>query len=282
VHTRARGRKVHHRLASGVAGAHDHHVLIRALHGLAAAGAVVDPVVEQLLDAVQLEPPPLHPARHQHDVSGHLVATRERPAHRLPGREVAPHHPVQDQQLRAEALGLPACQSCQLGPADPVHEPEKVLDPRRVRGLAARHVFLGDRRGQAVRGAVHRRGEPGRTGADDQEVVVRMLRTRVDLPRVGQALDRGVGVDRVPVDHHGQLRVQRAGIGEHRLRVGQAGLVELVRLSDAREEVTQAVILRIQPASHHVQAGARWAHTRSLRGHTCGARVAELGQTRSA
>jgi hypothetical protein len=34
-----------------------------------------------------------------------------------------------------------------------------------------------------------------------------------------------------------------------------------VRLRDACEEVTQAGVLGIQPASHHMQTGARWAHT---------------------
>ena len=107
-HARARGGQVHHRLAGGVARSNDHHVLTRALHRLAAAGAVVHAVTQQLLDTVELEPPPLHPARHQHDVGGDLVAARELPARRLAGREMAAHHPVAGSAARRRSAP-PAC-----------------------------------------------------------------------------------------------------------------------------------------------------------------------------
>ena len=38
-------------------------------------------------------------------------------------------------------------------------------------------------------------------------------------------------------------------LSQHRLRVRRAGLVELMRLRDARQEVTQPVVLGIQPAT---------------------------------
>ena len=114
------------------------HVVAAALHRLAPAGAVVDAAAEQLLHALDLEPPPVHPRRGDHDVGAHL-GRRWRASSRGPRpsssgcRDAAQH-----QELRAEALRLPAGEPRQLGAADAVREAEEVLDQRRVRGLAAR------------------------------------------------------------------------------------------------------------------------------------------------
>ena len=90
---------------------------------------------------------------------------------------------------------------------------------------------------------------------------MRLVRTRVDLPRIGEALDGRLGMNRVAVDDHGQRRVEGAGMAQHRLGVGQSGFVELVRLRYPRQEVPQPVVLGIQAPSHHVEVGTRWAHS---------------------
>ena len=73
--TRARlVRKVEDGLAGRVAGAHDHDVLARALRRLAPAGSVVDAVADQVVDAVKVEPCPVHPRRREYDRGGHLRA----------------------------------------------------------------------------------------------------------------------------------------------------------------------------------------------------------------
>ena len=50
-------------------------------------------------------------------------------------------------------------------------------------------------------------------------------------------------------------------LNQPRLRVQRAGLVELMRLRDARQEVTQPVVIGIQPATDDVEQRAR--------GHEC-------------
>ena len=184
---------------------------------------------------------------------------------RLARLEAGADDAVQDQELGAEALRLPARQAGELRAPDALHEPEEVLDHRGVASLAARQVLLGDRRGEPVGGAVHRRREAGRPAAHDHQVVVRLRGPRVDVPRLGQALNVDAGVDRVAVDHHRQLSAARAGLRQHRLGLRRARLVELVRLRRARQEVTQAVVLRLQPVTHHVYRRAGRAHGGSLR-----------------
>ena len=68
-HGYAGGRvgEVEHGLAGRVAGAHDHDALPGALRCLTAARSVVHAVAEEVVDAVQVEPPPIHARRRQRD-----------------------------------------------------------------------------------------------------------------------------------------------------------------------------------------------------------------------
>jgi hypothetical protein len=213
-----------------------------ALESLAAAGAVIDAVPEQILDAVELEPPPFHPGRHDDDVGAHLVAARQLGDRYRIRLEVTAHHPVEDQELGAEALRLPPGAPGQLGAADAVDEAEEVLDHRRVTGLTTGHVGLSDGGPEAVRGAVHGGREAGRARADDEQVVVTSLGAGEDRPRLREPLHGRARVNGVAVYYDGERRPVRTGLVQHRLRLRRAGFIELVRLRRAREEVAQAVV----------------------------------------
>ena len=112
-----------------------------------------------------------------------LVAARQLRARQLARLQVAVDHPVQDQELGAEALRLPPGEPRELRAADALDEAEEVLDHRRVGRLAARHVRLGDGRRQPVRGPVHGRREAGGSRADDEEVVVLLRRAARSTPQ---------------------------------------------------------------------------------------------------
>jgi len=147
--------------------------------------------VEQLLDAVELEPPPVHARRREHDPSGDLGAVFQ---HELDLLVVAVEAPaanaVQDHQLRAELLRLPPREARQLGAADPVRKPEEVLDQRRVRSLPARRVAFEHDRREAIRGRIHRRRKTSRPGANHDQVVLRAPRPSQPPPRVRKSRSR--------------------------------------------------------------------------------------------
>ena len=100
------------------------------------------------------------------------VAPGDDEAGRSTGVSLVADEAAPDQQLGAEALGLPARQARQLGAADAFREAEEVLDHRRVRGLAARDVRFEHDRRETVGGRVNGCREACRTGAHDRQVVV--------------------------------------------------------------------------------------------------------------
>ena len=239
VHARARAGQVHGRLAGRVAGAYDHHVVAAALQRLGAPGAVVDAATEQLVDPVDLEPPPLHPRRGERHVGGHLlVAVRAQPD--LAAVDRAAGNAREDHQLGPELLRLAACAARQLSSADALGEAEEVLDHRRVRSLAARHVALEHDRRQPVGRCVHGRGESRRPGADDREVVVDPRGARRDSPGGRELGGIRIAVQRpVGLDDDRQLVVSRAAcLLQEPPALRRFLVVELERLRNAREEVT--------------------------------------------
>ena len=261
LHPRACIPQVHRGLSRGVPGADDEDVVAAALSGLAAPGAVVDPAAEQLVDAVDLEPPPLHPRGGEGDVGRHLVAAVDGQAHRGARRQRAADDAAEQDQLGAEALRLATGQPCQLGAADALREAEEVLDQRGVRRLSARDVAVEDDGRQAVGGGVHGRRQTRGAGADDRQVVVVARRSGRDRPCGGKTRGGGAGVNGVTVDHHGQLGLTGAGPRQQLVGLGRAGLVELVRLRDPREEVAQPVVRGLQPAPDDAHGRADRAHS---------------------
>ena len=249
-------REVQDGLAGGVPRPDDHDVLAGALSCLAAAGAVVDAVADQVVEAVQVEPGPVHARGRQDDRGCHFGAVLED----QPDRLVVPVHPAaadaaHEHQLRAEPFCLAGRQPRELGPADPVRKAEEVLDHRRVGRLAAGHIVVADERREAVRSGVDRGGQTCRPGADDDEVVVLLLRRQERTPRSGDRLDRRCLVALLAVDEDREGGLREPEAFEQALGVGRARLVPVVGLGRAREEVAQPVVLGVHPPADDLH---RW------------------------
>ena len=143
-------REVEHGLAGRIACADDDDVLPRALPRLAPAGAVVDPVADELVESVQVELAPVHAGGGEDDGGCDLVPAFHDEPDRLVGAvHAASPDAAQEHQLGAEPLGLAAGEAGELGAADPVGEAEEVLDARGVGRLAAGDV--ADRRPAVLR-----------------------------------------------------------------------------------------------------------------------------------
>ena len=123
---------------------------------------------------------------------------------------VVPVAPLQRDRLGrdvdagAELLRLDDGSAGQLRAGDPRGEAQVVLDPGRGPRLAARRHRIQHDGGQALRGAVDGGGQPGRAGADDDQVAGDRARARVEQADAAGQL----GVARVaqhllpPPDHH--------------------------------------------------------------------------------
>ncbi len=194
------------RLPGGVARADHDHVVAAALGRLAAPRPVVDAALEQFVDAGEREPPPDHAGSGEHHIRGELVAAGEREPLLTRGRDRAADDAALQDEFGTEALRLASGEPGELRAADAVDEAEEVLDQRRVRRLAAGDVRLDQHGRQPVGCGVHGGGEPGGTGADDRQVVVRARWRGGEPPSVGEGGDRDGGEHVVAVDQRRRLR----------------------------------------------------------------------------
>src|SRR5437899_2908539 len=80
------------------------------------------------------------------------------------------HGPGSQLHADAELVRLQCCSSCQLLTRQSSGESQVILDPRRCSRLPAERGVLCERRGQALRCAVHRGRESRRSAADDEQV----------------------------------------------------------------------------------------------------------------
>ena len=90
---------------------------------------------------------------------------------------------------------------------------------------------------------------------------MRPARLLEDVPARGDRLDARAGMHLVTVDHERQLGIGGDAMAlEQRGRLGAAGLVPLVRLRGAGEEVAQAVVLGIEVRADDLHGGPDWGH----------------------
>ncbi len=99
--------------------------------------------------------------------------------------------PPGDEDLGAEPPRLLEGPAGELVAGDAGGEAKVVLDARRGPGLPARGLALDHDRAQALRRAVHGRGEPRRAGADDDRVVLGRGRLRRQAEQLGDPAVRG-------------------------------------------------------------------------------------------
>jgi hypothetical protein len=112
-------------------------------------------------------------------------------------------HGVRAGQPYAELHGLYLAQVGEVAAADPVREPEVVLDPGTCRGLAADADAVQQHRRQPFRRAVDGRRQSGRPATDDREAgdVIRPLVGEADP--LGESSRRGTR-HRVAEHEHGR------------------------------------------------------------------------------
>ena len=112
--------------------------------------------------------------------SPHVVAVQVH----LAGFRVDPLDGPRDEYLRAESSCLLERAARELVARYSGREAEIVLDPRRGSRLSPRGVPFDDHDPEPLGRAVYRGRQPGRTGADDEDVVVRVLWLGLDLQQL--------------------------------------------------------------------------------------------------
>ena len=135
------------------------------------------------------------------------AALEEHRAHGPPGLEaddVAGQH-----QLGAEPGHLGQGPVGEVGAAQAAWEAEVVLDRGALAGLPSRRLALDDDGAQTLRRGVHAGGQPGRSAADDADVVERPLGGGVQAERAGDLQRRG-RPQGLAVRHQHERQVGRA------------------------------------------------------------------------
>ena len=229
-------REVERRLAGGVGGADDVHVLALDLGGLARAGAVVDAASGELVEPVGVEPAVGDAGGDDHGARLDLAPPSSSTARTGP-RDSKPT------TSRASTISAPNRRDLgdgalgEVGPAEPLREAEVVLDRRALAGLPAGRLALDDDGAQPLGRGVDGGGQPGRPAADDAQVVERLLGAGAQA-RARSASSSVVGApERLGVGDQHQRQVVGAGAGE----LDQPGAL--------------GVALDVEPAVGHVVAG---------------------------
>jgi hypothetical protein len=161
-------------LAGGIAAANYHHrcarrhVVPQRLRGVEDAKPA-EPVEPARLDSAIADPSSDDHAVRRDNVAAVEVDKVGRLVAGAVSRQPDRGHGQDDR--RPEAKSLEERSLRELVAADPDRETQVVLDPGCNSDLAADREAFHQGCGQPFGRAVHRRGEPGRTGADDRDVV---------------------------------------------------------------------------------------------------------------
>ena len=158
----------HRSLAGRISGADEMHVEPLRDARFAARRAIEDPLAEQAVEAVRIQAAPAHAGRDDDGarLQNLVVVEDDAAAVRIEADDLA-----RDENLRAQALGLPKRPARELRARDAARKAQIVLDSRRRLRLASRRLLLDHDRAQALRGSVHRRGEARRPAANDDGIV---------------------------------------------------------------------------------------------------------------
>jgi hypothetical protein len=189
VYERRLAGEIHRRLSGGVAASDEHDFAPRAQLRFERRSPVVDAVPFEVRDVAEAQAP-ITRAGGDHDGGGtHARAVieleleaargaraetfhRREPRLRL-ARQPAFERPHLDGNAdgRAELLRLVERAAGQRAAGNARREPEIVLDARGRAGLAAEGARIEHGDGESFGAGVHGSREPGRTGADDRDVV---------------------------------------------------------------------------------------------------------------
>ena len=198
-------------------------------------GAVVDAGAGERRDAGRRMLAILHAGGGQQRARDDLAAVAQRQA-LVSAVDRDAGHFERHEHLGAEPLCLRDRAPGQLAAADAGREAEIVLDLRAGARLPARRMPIEQQRPQSLGGAVHRGGEPGRSGAHDHEVV--------EIARRGQRSAEALG-------HLARLRVAQRGAVLEEQRRQLAG----VDAGGVEQAARVRIALDVEPAIGNEIAG---------------------------
>ena len=180
-------RQIDGRLAGGIAGADQRHLLAAAQPRLDRRGPVVHARSLELREVGDVEAAIACAARDHHRARPHRLAVADGEAVVPAGRidRIAERHDlVRYRHLDAELLRLVVGARHQRHARNAGRKAEIVLDARRRAGLSAEGAAVEHDRRQPFRRRIDGGGQPGRSGADDGDVIE--LR-RIDRPHQADA-----------------------------------------------------------------------------------------------
>ncbi len=163
-------REVERTLARRVAPADDEHAAALDRLGFRHRRSVVDAGPGEVRDAGGIVFAVRHAGRDDHRRRDHVALVRQTNS-LVAGLDRQFHHLERREELGAQPLRLRHGSPRQLAAAHAGGEAKVVLDPRARARLAARRLPIEQERPQPFGRAVNRRGEAGRPGADDDQVV---------------------------------------------------------------------------------------------------------------
>ena len=169
-HRRALLGEEHRGLAGRVPAADDDDRRPGAPARLELGGRVVHAGHLVALEAVDRELAVVRAGRRDERAAGDLRAVGQR-GHDVPGDVVERGHRAGAGDHGPELLGLDRCPGGEVLAGDAGREAEVVLDARARRRLPADRDGVDRQRPQPLGRAVDRRGQPGRSGTDDDQVV---------------------------------------------------------------------------------------------------------------
>ncbi len=257
-------REVHRRLARGVAGADQGHLLRGAQLRFQGRRPIVHARSLEGVEVRDIEPAIARPAgnddRTRHCVL--IVGQRQSEAASVCAlQRLEAHHLVGDRHFDAEFLRLIVGARHQRNAADAGWKAEIILDAGRRARLAAERTTVEHQGGKPFRSCIDAGREPGRSGADDRNVIEQVRIDRSHQPDAAGQFD----LARIP--QHLSARAQHdrklAGIDlktlDERPRLGIGLRVErLARVAVAAQEAFQPQHIAVVGASDdHRPADAR-------------------------
>src|SRR5688572_3874743 len=167
-------RKEQRALSGRVGAPYDDDILVAVRSCFRERGAVVHPGADERVDAGNVESPHFYSTGDQHRITAQLRAVGElHDAIRIVTSDLCDL--LRREDLRTETFRLLGRPPRQVGTTHALGEAEVVLDERAGSRLTTRRAPLDQQRAQSLGRAVYSGGEPGRSAADNDDVVERLL-----------------------------------------------------------------------------------------------------------
>ena len=197
-----------HRLAGRVRAADDDNVLHRALLGLDVGRRVVQAVPFESIGILGRQPAILRTRREDHRSTPDALTVREQDLAQSPGLRLGHLRRLMEAgDHRAELARLKRRPPTEIRAGEAGGKAEVVLDPSARARLTARGEAFDHQSAETLGGGVDRRGQPGRTAAEDDDVEALSVDVRSKAQLIGDRGHRGSPGDAVGPDQHWALGI---------------------------------------------------------------------------